>query len=393
MYKNFDHSYKIMPKDILTPPTSNDLSKIIHTYKNHKIRINGGHHTFNDISMTNDIMIRTIKMNNMYVDKEHKLISVGSGATLYQIVKELEKYDLALHVLPATLHPSIAGTVSTGTHGSRWDKGPVSDAILSLNVTLANGDIVDVDEKNLDMFMAFNTSLGCLGVINHLILKCDDIYSIKEVEEQMHFDDFIKKSKTILRKYNYTEVRIDFNKNCTVIKRRKVPYKTNPSTVYHKILSSNTEFEPYSEIEIFIELKYLKYAIDDIINLVKPHPHFNILESDMLIRFIGRCKNSFISMSSDHEINVSISLFADASHSRDANLLDIFRIYNEMMVKKYNGRPHYGKKNFMTLDDMKKVYLNVDKFIKIKNELDPDGMFKNDYIKRMLDEAQKIKIS
>ena len=56
-----------------------------------------------------------------------------------------------------------------------------------------------------------------------------------------------------------------------------------------------------------------------------------------------------------------------------------------MLVNKYDGRPHWGKQNFLNKAIVKKVYgQNVNQFKKIRDKMDPPHMFTNDYIERII---------
>jgi len=55
------------------------------------------------------------------------------------------------------------------------------------------------------------------------------------------------------------------------------------------------------------------------------------------------------------------------------------------MIDKFEGRAHYGKKHYFNKNKMKKAYgLNLTKFNQIRKKLDPNNMFSNEYIKRLL---------
>lgn len=50
----------------------------------------------------------------------------------------------------------------------------------------------------------------------------------------------------------------------------------------------------------------------------------------------------------------------------------------------YQGRPHPGKNNYFTYREMEFVYPRLKDFIALDHSLDPTGMFRNDYLNRLL---------
>ncbi|MDP1746945.1 MAG: D-arabinono-1,4-lactone oxidase, partial [Bacteroidota bacterium] len=56
----------------------------------------------------------------------------------------------------------------------------------------------------------------------------------------------------------------------------------------------------------------------------------------------------------------------------------------ETIFKKYNGRPHWGKMHTRTAKELSQLYPMWNKFQEIRNELDPKGLFMNDYLKKLM---------
>lgn len=55
----------------------------------------------------------------------------------------------------------------------------------------------------------------------------------------------------------------------------------------------------------------------------------------------------------------------------------------EPIFKKYGGRPHWGKLNTMTPAEFKHHYPRWDDFKSLRQELDPNGKFLNDYLTQL----------
>ena len=56
----------------------------------------------------------------------------------------------------------------------------------------------------------------------------------------------------------------------------------------------------------------------------------------------------------------------------------------ETMLREYEGRPHWGKMHFQTFDTLRDLYPKWDIFQQARKQLDPKGIFQNDYTDRVL---------
>ena len=58
----------------------------------------------------------------------------------------------------------------------------------------------------------------------------------------------------------------------------------------------------------------------------------------------------------------------------------------ETLMSHFSGRPHWGKLHYRTASDLQPLYPKWDAFQKVRRNLDPNGLFMNDYLERVLGE-------
>ena len=377
-YTNFDHSYSCNPKEIYHPTSLDEIIKIVKNNANSKIRVVGSHHTFNDLSMTNDILIKMDKLKRILnVDTAKKLVTVEAGIILYDFLTKLASYGLALPVIPAISCQSIVGAISTGTHDSRTTYGTMASLVESMTLVTANGDVLKVDKDN-EIFPALTVSLGACGIIYSVTLKCEKLFGLKMKTYEMSWDDFILSERKFFGQYEFIHAYLHLNnKMCELITGTKEKLKTDGSNVYYKMISSS-HTDGYSEIELSFPYEVLNNVVQDLFNMPR-----NKIDDAVLIRFSGIDKDSFISMTSDRKSNTHISLFANSNLSKDPAMLREFSTYEDIGFF-HNGRPHYGKKHTLTREKMIKLYRHFNKFLEIRNRLDPKRQFINEHLSRVL---------
>ena len=387
-YLSYDGNFKITAKNTYYPKSLKEIQDIIKKSKNRKIRASGGRHTFNDISLSDDIIIRTINLDEVLsINKTLKQVTVESGCTLLKLSQYLEKENLSLPMFPAIPFQTVAGVIGTGSHGSRQDKGSFSSIVIDLTMVLADGTIRKFNKLD-EEFQALITSLGCLGVIYSVTIQCEDLYFIEETIKTEKTSEFINKIEDYKRDYNFFQAYIRPKYTYVYLRdktnNREIVYKKNfRRDVSYKILTKTKNLKLYTEEEIGVPQESINEAINDVLNLInryKKEKNYNYNHS-VLIRFTNKDK-SLISVPANRKTSW-INLFKDQG---DTIGYDFFRDFENLLINKFKGRSHYGKYNFLNESKMLKIYgkININKFKKIRKKLDPNGMFSNKYIYRLL---------
>ena len=134
------------------------------------------------------------------LDREH-LVRTEAGIIIRDLNGRLHARGLALKNMGGYDGQTLAGIISTATHGSGMSFGPIADAVRSLDMVVSDGALVRIEpedgptdldkwraagrsyplEKRDDWFHAAVVSMGCLGVIHSLMLEVRDDFWLKEV--------------------------------------------------------------------------------------------------------------------------------------------------------------------------------------------------------------------
>jgi FAD/FMN-containing dehydrogenase len=82
------------------------------------------------------------------------------------------------------------------------------------------------------------------------------------------------------------------------------------------------------------------------------------------------------------------------AHGRDTGYIAVHRYYREdpteyfeaveAIAREHDGRPHWGKMHFRTAADLRPAYPRFDDFLAVRDRLDPEGVFTNPYLERVL---------
>lgn len=102
-----------------------------------------------------------------------------AGIRLLDLHATLVEHGLAFPNLGSVLEQSIAGAISTGTHGSGLTLGSLSTTVVAMDIVLANATLVTVSETSHPQLLdAVRVSLGALGIIVRVTLQLRSAFGI-----------------------------------------------------------------------------------------------------------------------------------------------------------------------------------------------------------------------
>ena len=199
---NFGRNLAFSPRKICAPRSTAELLSIMDECSCERIRAIGRLHSWSEAPIATDVLIDLRHMNSVTVEQrgEGMWVTAGAGCQIKRLLAELER--LANVTLPSVgliTEQTIAGAISTGTHGS----GKHSLAHYAAEVRLATYDpetgkaIVRVISEG-DELRAARCSLGALGVIVSVGLWARPQYNVEE-----HFQRYSSADQVLAAEGDY----------------------------------------------------------------------------------------------------------------------------------------------------------------------------------------------
>lgn len=135
-------------------------------------------------------------------------MKVEAGIKLKDLNKQLrDKYDLALENVGHISEQSLGGAISTSTHGTGIKWGSLSTKVIEMEVMLANGTILIVNaEKTPELFYAFRSGLGCLGVILTVTMQCVNAFGVHRFEYPSGIETAIEEIPVLLQRHDFVKI-------------------------------------------------------------------------------------------------------------------------------------------------------------------------------------------
>lgn len=177
-YHTWAKTFHSRPELYIQPQSIEEVQKAVILARKCKRRIVlvGAGHSPSDLTCTSAWMMNLGDMSSVLEVKKDKLEDGGAGTALLQagiflrdINERMSAHGLTMPNLGSIDAQSIAGAISTGTHGSSLRHGLLAQSIRSLRLVTGDGRALwcSAQEKP-DLFRAALVSLGAIGIITEV---------------------------------------------------------------------------------------------------------------------------------------------------------------------------------------------------------------------------------
>ena len=129
-WTNWSRAVSSRPTSVATPTDPGRLGRLITEAADRgaTVKAVGAGHSFSGIAATDGVQVRLDAMAGVRrVDRDTGLVTVGGGTRLADLNLVLASYGLALPNLGDIDRQTVAGAISTGTHGSGNRLGGLAD--------------------------------------------------------------------------------------------------------------------------------------------------------------------------------------------------------------------------------------------------------------------------
>lgn len=418
------------PSEVLHPSNLEELRQILAKArsKHSKIRPIGSSHTMNTLCATSEIQIETDKLCRvLFIDKQRLKVKTEAGIKIYKLLECLAKEGLTLPNQGYIVEQAIAGAVATATHGS-GRTGTLSSFVEEIELLDANGTLHTLTPSSDEhLFSAALVNLGCLGIVYSLTLTCIPLEKLNLAKVRSSLPRTLEQLDTLLQTNDYFQFVIDpysdsvitwlYHKTQEGLKNRlsyKIRWLANKMLAY---IAFDLKLYPWwlipQIIKIYMKISTMKCCIDYSCNLLSPADDGHYVEEEIAIPFekfkealsatrqiidrFGQQKKRFVAVILIRFANAEKYGYLSPAIGRQTAYISLITIAKEgykdlfqefeTALYAFQGRPHWGKINFLTRQKVAELYgPNYELFREAKQTLDPAGIFSNEHIDRLFGE-------
>jgi FAD/FMN-containing dehydrogenase len=391
-WSNWSGSMRFTPAEVATPADEEELQQIIREAREagHTVRAAGAGHSSTPLMETPHILICMEHFSGVK-DRDGNELTVRSGTMLKDANKLFLEHGLALANLGDVDLQMLTGAISTGTHGTGRNLRILADHVVGGAFMNGRGELVEFSlDKDHDLTLAARVALGSLGIFTELRLKLLPAFQLHRQEWCTHIEDCMEHLDELIesnRNFDfYWYPRSDQAKLRTLNPpgqgREDISYATidKDYTGWSGDVIPKDRDNKFDEIEFWLPIENGPECFWEVRDRIRT-VHRKHVGWRVLYRTIAADEAL---MSGAHgRDSATVSMHHNASLPHD----DFFRDIEPILLK-HGGRPHWGKKHYLTAKDVRPLYPEWDRFQEIRRSMDPDGVFLNDHLRELFGETK-----
>lgn len=389
-----------------------------------RVRASASGHSFTDIALTDGVMVRMDRLaRELDFDSTTGLARVEGGIVLGELNRILDRHGVAFENLGDIDRQTIAGSISTGTHGTGERFQSVSAQIASIELVTPDGSVVVADESDPELLRAARVGLGALGIVYAVTIRTVPAFTIDRVDSPKPLPETLERLDELNAGCDHFEFYVFPHTDVALCRESR---RTDaPPRPRHRALTYAQEVMLENWIaQLFVIAgrrlpshapRLARIAARGVGRSRKVDRSFKVFASERRVRFTEmewgipreharEAVERVVAEANRPEHGVAFPIevrFAAAddallspSHTRDACYIAVhqdrrldwepyFRAVEEIATS-YSGRPHWGKRHFRTAGGLEPLYPRWADFQRIRARLDPSGTFSNAYTDRVL---------
>jgi len=426
-WQNWGRSVESHPVRIAHPGSTAEVVTIVRdaVAAGLKVKAVGASHSFTAIAATDGVLLRLDRMSTILAtDTATGRVRVQAGISLHDLNPQLDARGLALPNLGDVDPQSVAGAVSTGTHGTGGRLFGISAAVVGVQVVTATGDVLEIDEHH-PWFGAGRVTLGALGIVTEVTLQCVPAFLLHAREEPMPLPAVLEQLDSLVADNDHFEFYWFPHTEKTSTKRNnRVPDGTarRPVSRFRHWLDdellSNTAFEGLNRVvarrrswiprlnSVAGSMLGAREYVDDSFNVFVSPRTVRFRESEFamprealpsvlaeLAAWFGAGHEN-ISFPIEVRFTAADDVWMSTGHERDNCYVAVHQYWRsdysayfgaaQDIFTAHEGRPHWGKVHTLDAAYFAGAYPRFGDFVQVRDELDPGRTFSNAYLDRVL---------
>jgi L-gulono-1,4-lactone dehydrogenase len=426
-WRNWAGDQRCSPAVIEQPSTLDGLIEAIRRAADRGLTVHapGSGHSFTEAALTNGAMIRIEALNRVLdADRESGLVKVEAGITLRDLSASLWERGLAMENLGDIDRQTIAGAISTATHGTGAAFRNLSAQVEALELVLADGSLLEVSEQtDGDAFRAARVGLGALGVIYSVTLRAVPAFTLHRVDSPHPLEETLASLDELAAGNDHFEFFVFPHTDTALrIERNRVDGPPRPrgrlSAYLNEIVIENYAMDLLCRIGRRFPSaipRLVGFAARRFSHAERTDRSYRIFASERRVRFTEmeyaiprqhgpEAVRRVLSLVHERRLPVGFPIefrlvapddaLLSPAHERQTAYVAVhqyqgvawepyFQAVERIMVE-YEGRPHWGKRHFQTAQTLEKLYPRWRDFRGVRARLDPEGLFSNAYTDRVL---------
>jgi L-gulono-1,4-lactone dehydrogenase len=426
-WTNWGGNQSVTPRRVEKVTSARDVAGVVRDAirRGQRVKAVGSGHSFSPIAVPGDVQI-TLEASGATVDIDAQtgLAVVPAGLELHRLNRLLWASGLSMQNLGDIEAQTVAGAISTGTHGTGARKQGLAAQVRALEMVLGSGDIVTCSPaQDPDLFSAARVGLGALGVLTRVTLQCEPAYYLEAAEEGMPLEEVLRRLDELADTSDHFEF-FWFPHTSIALTKRNTRLASPPAATrsprraavdalvqngvhglfcragrrlpgqvpkLNRFLASNAWPSHYAgaSYEVFTSARRVRFVETEY-----AIPREAIQEALARVRRLTETYAHDVTFPLEIRFAAADDIPLSTAFGRDSAYIAA-HVYRgqphqayfeafEAVMNDYAGRPHWGKMHNLTASRLRSRYPLFDQFLAVRDKADPAGIFRNHYLDRVL---------
>ncbi len=433
-WSNWSGGVKAQPDQMAAPRDEAELVALMKGAAG-PVRPAGSGHSFTPVCATDGTLVSLDHLAGI-VDHDPAAMTatIRAGTKIHTMGQPLYDRGLSLINQGDIDRQTLAGAVSTGTHGTGRGLGSLSSSVIGLRLVTAGGDVIDCNRHQYpEIFDAARVSLGALGILSEITLQCRPAYKLKEKLWVVDADEGLERLDEYFATYRHFEFWWYAYADKLICKALQetdevIPEPTGATgaQAHSDALSREEELGAW-----FLEmLRWLPFlapwanrhftkltaqALDAEPETPARWSHeafpsqrnlrFNEMEYSVPAADGANCLREVVAAIRKAGVVVGMPLefrlvgaddiWLSPFEGGDRVSISVHRYYRqspkplfdvaESVFSRFGARPHWGKLHGLTAKELRPLYPRWDAFQRVRRTLDPKGVLLNDHLRTVFE--------
>jgi L-gulono-1,4-lactone dehydrogenase len=432
-WQNWSGLESAEPSEVASPASTEGVVRAVVAARGagSTVKMVGSGHSFTGIATPGDVMLRPDRLAGIVsVDRDAMTVTAYAGTRLDVLNTELEGLGLSLHNMGDIAAQTLAGAVSTGTHGTGGVAAGLAAQLAGFQLVTGTGEVLDASRSsNPDVFELGRVGLGALGILTTVTFAVEPLFLLEAHEQPMSWDEALGSFDEMVAESHHCDMYW-FPHTDRMLTKRNV-----------RLAADLADASPVGRVRGWVDDELLANSVFGVLTAVANRapamiPRLNAVAARALTartysdvahrvftsprRVVFREMEYAVPRAAGLEALREVRRVVDASawrfsfpveirvapaddvalstaYDRDSCYLAFHTHHRsdwathtayveamEAILRDHDGRPHWGKLHTRTAADLAPAYPRFAEFLALRDRLDPDRVFANDYLRRVL---------
>ncbi len=430
-WRNWARTVDVRPQRVEFPNTTAAVQRAITAARARGMQVKavGAGHSFSAIAAAPGVLLDLSDLTGLVsADRDRARVTLRAGTRLHDVPRLLAPYGLAMPNLGDIDRQSLSGAISTGTHGTGARFGGIATQVTGATLVTADGDLLVVDEdQNRELLPAVALGLGALGILVEITLQCVPafvLHAVESTEGLRAVTDSLDERVAASDHFEFywfphtdtATTRTNARLPESAVRHPRPPVRTWVDDVAlggvtHEIACRLGHAAPplspaLNRLAVFlwrdrdftdaaprvfatyrpVRFREMEYAL----------PAENVRPAFDEVRGLIEDRGLRVGFPIEVRFAAQDDLWLSTAYGRESGYIAVHRYWREdpteyfeaveEIMLRFAGRPHWGKMHTLDASALRDRYPRFSDFVALRDRLDPDRMFQNPYLARVLGE-------